>query len=197
LAKSEIAIVSDEAGTTRDVREVPLDIQGQKFVLLDLAGLRQTESKAEAEGVRRAHQAIDDADIVLWLSAPDLPSAKPPAVSGKLIRVETKSDLLSNGPSSDLAVSSLKGTGLNDLVALLAREADELTGFEPSLVSHERDRQALQAAHCCLAEAQAASDWELVAESLRQTSATLERFIGRLDPERILDRLFANFCIGK
>ncbi|MCQ4187944.1 tRNA uridine-5-carboxymethylaminomethyl(34) synthesis GTPase MnmE, partial [Klebsiella pneumoniae] len=54
LSRSEVAIVTEEAGTTRDVREVPLDLGGQLFILLDLAGLRETDSKAEAEGVRRA-----------------------------------------------------------------------------------------------------------------------------------------------
>src|SRR5690606_20402839 len=93
LAKSDIAIVSDEAGTTRDVREVPLDIDGQLFILLDLAGLRQTESRAEAEGIRRAEQAIDDADILLWLEAPDTETATMPVTRAEIIRVGTKTDL--------------------------------------------------------------------------------------------------------
>ena len=86
LAKSDIAIVTDEAGTTRDVREVPLDINGQLYILLDLAGLRDTDSKAEAEGVRRARQAIDQADIVLWLHAPDI-GDMPAELGDRVIKV--------------------------------------------------------------------------------------------------------------
>src|SRR5690606_29404689 len=93
LAKSDIAIVSDEAGTTRDVREVPLDIGGQLYILLDLAGLRETDSRAEAEGVRRAEVAIASADIVIWLRAPDAPDAERPATTGRVITVGTKADL--------------------------------------------------------------------------------------------------------
>src|SRR5690606_12888181 len=92
LAKSDIAIVSDEAGTTRDVREVPLDIDGQLFILLDLAGLRDTESRAEAEGIRRAEAAIATADIVLWLRAPDAPDAQRPQISGRVVIVGAKAD---------------------------------------------------------------------------------------------------------
>ena len=79
LARSDIAIVTDEAGTTRDVREVPLDIAGQLYILLDLAGLRDTDSKAEAEGIRRARSAIETADILLWLTAPDVADVALPA----------------------------------------------------------------------------------------------------------------------
>ncbi|HTO28149.1 MAG TPA: tRNA uridine-5-carboxymethylaminomethyl(34) synthesis GTPase MnmE, partial [Devosia sp.] len=94
LAKSDIAIVTDEAGTTRDVREVPLDINGQLYILLDLAGLRETDSKAEAEGVRRARLAIDQADIVLWLSAADLPDDRLQVENNaRHIHIGTKSDL--------------------------------------------------------------------------------------------------------
>ena len=79
LARSDIAIVSDEAGTTRDVREVPLDIGGQLFILLDLAGLRETKSRAEAEGIRRAERAIGS-ERNRSMSPPWRSSARPIAV---------------------------------------------------------------------------------------------------------------------
>ena len=197
LARSDIAIVSDEAGTTRDVREVPLDIGGQLFILLDLAGLRDTESKAEAEGIRRAEQAISTADVVLWLKAPDIPDVDKPQTNGRLLVIGTKSDL---GPvtGQDLSVSTLAGDGLATLITRLGEIGETLAGGEPALVSHARDRDALSAALDALAETrQALGNWELAAESLRRASASLERLIGRMDAERVLDRLFASFCIGK
>ncbi len=197
LARSDIAIVSDEAGTTRDVREVPLDIGGQLFILLDLAGLRETESRAEAEGIRRAERAINEADIVLWLHAPDTEDVAQPETRGRLLAIGTKADI---GPveGQDLVVSTETGQGLKTLIERLGRLGEGMAGGEPALVSHTRDRDALVAALEALAETRAAlGDWELAAESLRRASAALERLIGRIDAERVLDRLFSSFCIGK
>jgi len=197
LAKSDIAIVSDEAGTTRDVREVPLDINGQLFILLDLAGLRETDSKAEAEGVRRAHKAIADADILLWLQAPDIDDVARPTSVARQITIGTKSDL-GQTPGADIRVSTQTGQGMEPLIEKLAAIGENLTGGEPALVSHERDRMALEEAIAALAESRnALHDWELAAESLRLASSALERLIGRLDAEKVLDRLFSSFCIGK
>ncbi len=197
LAKSDIAIVSDEAGTTRDVREVPLDINGQLFIFLDLAGLRETDSKAEAEGVRRAHKAIAEADILLWLQAPDIADVARPTSAARQITIGTKSDLAQT-PGVDIHVSTQTGQGLAPLIEKLAAIGETLTGGEPALVSHERDRAALVEAIAALAETRnALHDWELAAESLRLASSALERMIGRLDAEKVLDRLFSSFCIGK
>lgn len=197
LAKSDIAIVSDEAGTTRDVREVPLDIGGQLFVLMDLAGLRETNSRAEAEGIRRAQKAIADADVLLWLTAPDVEDTEKPETTARLVTVGTKSDIRSLS-GVDLTVSTTDRQGLDQLIARLRELGDGLAGGEPSLVSHERDRQTLQQALSALEETRnALHDWELAAESLRRASFALERLIGRLDAEKVLDRLFSSFCIGK
>lgn len=197
LAQSDIAIVTDEAGTTRDVREVPLDINGQLYILLDLAGLRETDSKAEAEGVRRARQAIDQADIVLWLSAPDLPPEEMPKSSDRQIHVSTKRDL-GTVAGADIAVSAQSGEGLAELLGRIEQLGQTLSTGEPSLLSRERDRVALQSAIEALdASATQLAMPELAAESLRLASQALERLVGRLDAERVLDRLFASFCIGK
>lgn len=194
LARSDIAIVTDEAGTTRDVREVPLDIGGQLYILLDLAGLRDTDSKAEAEGVRRARLAIHQADIVLWLQAPDISNEAAPAGA---IRIGTKLDL-GQQPDVDIAVSTQTGEGIADLLSIIEERGAMLTLGEPPLLSRERDRVALSEAVVALDEAQRLLGApELAAESLRIASMSLERLVGRLDPERVLDRLFASFCIGK
>ncbi|WP_297111352.1 tRNA uridine-5-carboxymethylaminomethyl(34) synthesis GTPase MnmE [uncultured Devosia sp.] len=197
LSRSDIAIVSDEAGTTRDVREVPLDIDGQLFILLDLAGLRETDSRAEAEGVRRAQAAIASADIVLWLRAPDVEDLAHPTITPPVLVVGTKSDL-GSVDGQDLSVSVTDKDGLEALITRLGEMGEALAGRELALVSHARDQQALEAALRALnAAREALGDWELAAESLRQASAALERHVGRLDAERVLDRLFASFCIGK
>jgi tRNA modification GTPase len=197
LARSDIAIVTDEAGTTRDVREVPLDIAGQLFVLLDLAGLRETDSKAEAEGVRRARHAIELADIVLWLTAPDTADMTPPTISVPMLHIATKSDL-GGDIAADIAVSAQTGAGLHELFARLRAIGETLGTGEPALLSRERDRLALQDASTALdAAATRLDDMELAAENLRQASFALERLVGRLDAERVLDRLFMSFCIGK
>ncbi len=196
LAKSDIAIVTDEAGTTRDVREVPLDINGQLYMLLDLAGLRETDSKAEAEGVRRARQAIDQADIVLWLHAPDIAGTSD--IQGdRVIKVGVKLDL-GMMPGMDVEVSAQSGDGLDGLLQQIDAIGRTLAGGEPALLSRERDRLALESAADALGiAARQLSVPELAAESLRIASQSLERLVGRLDAERVLDRLFASFCIGK
>lgn len=197
LAKSDIAIVSEEAGTTRDVREVPLDIEGQLFILVDLAGLRETQSKAEAEGIRRAQAEIQHADILLWLVSADIEPLEQPITEARILTLGTKADL-GFVQDADVLISTRSGQGMTDLVQRLAALGEVLAGGEPALVSHERDRLSLEAALSALAEARnALQDWELAAESLRMASAALERLIGRLDAERVLDRLFASFCIGK
>ncbi len=200
LAKSEIAIVTDEAGTTRDVREVPIDIGGQLVIFVDLAGLRETTSKAEAEGVRRAREEIERADLVLWLSAPDVPDVPVVAPDGVPVwRIATKADLGVTSAEYELALSTLTATGLERLLARLEAFAGEHIGAgEPVLLSRERDRAALAEAVRALEATQSMlADPELAAESLRIASQALERLIGRIDAERVLDRLFASFCIGK
>ncbi|MDB5586853.1 MAG: tRNA uridine-5-carboxymethylaminomethyl(34) synthesis GTPase MnmE [Devosia sp.] len=200
LAKSDIAIVTDEPGTTRDVREVPIDIGSQLVIFLDLAGLRETASKAEAEGVRRAQAEIEQANLVLWLVAPDVADVDFIAPFGAPVwRIGTKSDLGRSADYVDLALSTQSKDGLDDLLARLTAFASEQSGSgEPILVSRERDRAALDEAGTALSRAKLAlGDPELAAESLRIASQSLERLVGRIDAERVLDRLFASFCIGK
>ena len=196
LAKSDLAIVSDEPGTTRDVREVGLDLGGRLVLLVDMAGLRDTESRAEAEGVRRAEAEIARADLVLWLMAPDVAALDPP-VQTPLWTVGTKSDL--GGVPAEYALSATTGIGLPELLADLTGFAESAAGSgPPALVSRERDLVALRAAQSALDRfiSDGASD-EIAAEHLRQASLALERLLGKIDTEHVLDRLFAAFCIGK
>lgn len=196
LSRSDLAIVSDEPGTTRDVREVQLDLGGRLVILVDMAGLRSTESSAEAEGVRRAEAEIARADLVLWLVSPDTDPLDPP-LREPLWTVGTKADL---GPvTSEHSLSVQSDTGVSELVQKLAAFAEAAAGTgAPSLLSRERDLVALQQAQSVLSAflSDGATD-EIAAEHLRQASLALERLLGRIDTEQVLDRLFASFCIGK
>lgn len=200
LAKSDLAIVSSEAGTTRDVREVPLDIGGQLVIFVDMAGLRETESLAEAEGVRRAQAEIAEADLVLWLQAPDAPIAAVTHVSeAPSLSIATKIDLSAPKSDADFAVSAHTGAGLEALFdAIRVRAGDWQSSGEMALVSRERDIVALRAAEMALGEI-SGNDLapELAAERLRVASDALGRLVGTIDSEQILDQLFAHFCIGK
>ncbi len=195
LAKRDVAIVSAEAGTTRDLIEVHLDLGGVPATLVDTAGLRETASAIEAEGVKRARARAAEADIVLYLVGPD-DGASPPDGA---ISVESKADLLAAGRQSGrLRVSSVTGQGLAELEALLVHRADVLTGSgQDSLVVHERQRAALEACKQALAMGANESDVVLRAESLRVAMRALGHLTGRVGVEDILDVVFGRFCIGK
>jgi tRNA modification GTPase len=207
LSQSEAAIVSDEPGTTRDLKELPFDINGQLLILIDSAGLRDTESKAEAIGVARAREAMLSSDLILWLQAPDQVNEPPPAFPelgdeqwrrAPVLTVGTKADLASVA-GADHAVSVKTGAGLSELLALLY-EASGAAHLRPGdlLVSRERDRDGLIAAANAVSDAEGTVERsEIAAEHLRTASAALERLLGRMDAESVLDHLFSAFCIGK
>jgi tRNA modification GTPase len=206
LSRSDVAIVSDEPGTTRDLKEVPLDLDGQLVILVDSAGLRETTSKAEALGIERAHDAMSRADLLLWLRAPDVPSSDPPdfgwledeAWRPPVVLVATKSDL-GTVPGVELTVSAATGAGIPQLLDfILAASGASRIRAGDLLVSHEEDHAALIAANVALGNVGSRLDRpELAAEHLREASAALERLLGRMDAESVLDRLFISFCIGK
>ncbi|WP_404400954.1 tRNA uridine-5-carboxymethylaminomethyl(34) synthesis GTPase MnmE [Pelagibacterium halotolerans] len=199
LAGSDLAIVTDEAGTTRDTKDVAIDLGGQLVIVTDTAGLRETTSKAEAAGIARTGRALDLADLVLWLEAPDVAPMPLPESQSALWRLATKADL-QNDPSPDtFAISVVSGTGLKTLISRLKSHIEtRLSGAETGLVSHLRDRQALETARDHIHRAIALADRaELCAEELRLTSDALARLVGLIDTEAVLDRLFAGFCIGK
>ncbi|MHB1110486.1 MAG: tRNA uridine-5-carboxymethylaminomethyl(34) synthesis GTPase MnmE [Devosia sp.] len=199
MAKSDVAIVTDEPGTTRDVREVAIDLGGQLVILVDMAGLRDTDSKAEAEGVRRARTQIAEADLVLWLMAPDVPLLEfVPNSSAAVWRLATKIDLGPAPADTELAISTKTGEGVSVLMGRLKDFASAMTAGEPAVVSRERDLLALEKAAAALHEADKQfAEPEIAAEALRQAAHALERLLGRMDAESVLDRLFNAFCIGK
>jgi tRNA modification GTPase len=207
LSRSEAAIVSDEPGTTRDLKEVPLDIKGQLIILIDSAGLRETTSKAEAIGIQRAKSAMMAADQVLWLQAPDMEWQAPPSfpeldgfphLKPPIAIVGTKGDL-GKVPRASHTVSVETGEGIDTMLERLYQVSGAaLVRASDILVSHERDREALVTAVKALLRVKGHIDQpELAAEDLRSASAALERLLGLMDAESVLDHLFSAFCIGK
>lgn len=200
LAKSNVAIVTDVPGTTRDVVEVSLDLGGHLFVVADTAGLRETSDPVESEGVRRAVARMAGSDLVLHLIAPDSGDTELQVPENiEVWRVGTKADLGDPSvPELVLEISAVTGAGMDMLVAALEQFADRHgAGEEAPLVSRARDREHLQVAVDALEAAQADKPLELKAEDLRRASDALGRLAGAVDAEDVLDRLFAGFCIGK
>ncbi|WP_127143757.1 tRNA uridine-5-carboxymethylaminomethyl(34) synthesis GTPase MnmE [Pelagibacterium montanilacus] len=199
LAGSEVAIVTAEAGTTRDTRDVALSIGGQLVLLVDTAGIRETESLAEAEGIRRARDAFDAADLVLWLSAPDVQGLPSPDIAVPVWDLATKTDLVAPAAGPAMGVSALTGDGIEALIGRIETHIAEAHGTgEPELISRLRDKGALEGALAALDRAADLLDNpELAAEELRACADVLARFLGVMDAEAVLDRLFSGFCIGK
>jgi tRNA modification GTPase len=165
-------------------------IRGVPFVLIDTAGLRDSDDEIETIGVARAEAALALADIVLWLGAPDV-------APRRAIRIHSKSDLSAPPPDVDVAVSAVTGAGLDRLTDLLARRAAALLPAEGEVALNARHRAALGEAAGWLREGESAVDPLIAAESLRQARGALDRITGRAGVEDMLDALFGRFCIGK
>ena len=201
LAGREVALVSDLPGTTRDVLEVRLDLAGIPVIVFDTAGLRANVSdKVEAMGVARARRVLDEADVVLWMQAPDARSDDMPPIESPVIRVWNKVDIDSPAERNDLAISVKHERGLERVLEALRKQVRARFGqAESALFARARQRQAIAKA---LAELEALREnsrlpVELAAEHVRQAARALDELIGRVDVEELLDHVFAEFCIGK
>jgi tRNA modification GTPase len=203
LAKRDVAIVSEEAGTTRDVLEVHLDLGGLPVILTDTAGLRETESKVEAEGVRRALSRTEQADVVLWLVDATAPVWEPPVALGTkpAIWILNKIDLGPQGTSQDcIQISAKTGQGLDRLIEVLEEQAALIaeTGSGAPLMTRARHRAELEDARAALQRfGDAPLSPELRAEELRIAAHHVGRLTGRIDVEEVLGAIFGEFCIGK
>ncbi len=206
LARRDVAIVSEEAGTTRDVLEVHLDLAGCPVTLVDTAGLREASNQVEREGIRRALERARSADLILSVGAPDAGREATEGVDCPIWLVDAKSDLgnvvgAPTDPSaSRFAVSTMSGDGIDALVAALggfANEALSASGAE-AVPTRERHRVLLGDVVGALGRAiQTRNDLVLAAEHLRRATDALGRLTGRVDVEDLLDRVFSSFCIGK
>lgn len=197
LAGREAAITSDIAGTTRDVIEVRMDLDGLAVTLLDTAGLRDSSDQIERIGIERAIARAGAADLrVFLLSHPgEAPMMQPLPEDIVLLG---KSDTLA---LQEGAISGKTGAGLDALIAAIS---SRLAGRAASagLLIRERQRIALERSITALESVQTALDRstylpELVAVELRSAMRALEALVGRIDVESLLDEIFSSFCIGK
>jgi tRNA modification GTPase len=206
LARREVAIVSPYAGTTRDVIEVQLDLDGYPVTVIDTAGVRETDDPVEQEGVRRALARAAETDLVLWLVDGERERI-PHEGAAPVWTVRNKVDLdgaIAEGrrqPSgTDFEISASRGDGLPELIAALIGFAQDYFGsVEGGLIGRERHRKLLRDAAEMLQRSMdvVGKGEEFAAEELRAAAHSLGRLLGRVDVEDILDSIFKDFCIGK
>jgi tRNA modification GTPase len=223
LARRDAAIVSATAGTTRDVIEVHLDLNGYPVVVADTAGLRQSADAIESEGVRRALARAAQADLkLIVLDATNITpepilsaeiGAESLVVVNKVDLVDAAAPPTPNLPPplrgragvgaaaaglQPLSISCKTGQGLDALLDQLAqRVSGALQPGEAPALTRLRHRQALEECAAALARAEAMREPELRAEDIRLATRALGRITGRVDVEDVLDRIFREFCIGK
>ncbi len=202
VAGRDVAIVTPIAGTTRDVIEVTLDLEGLPITLLDTAGLRESIDPIERLGIERARARAENADLVLCLV--DDPAALPPPTEVTLV-VLNKVDrqpatLLQVLPAHVLPVSAATGHGIDALLrALSQRAARGMASGEAPALTRARHRAVLSDAQAALARALRVETPELalIAEDIRLAARALGRITGEVGVEEVLDRIFGEFCIGK
>ena len=208
LAQRDAAIVSPVAGTTRDVIDIDIDLDGYPVRIADTAGLRPTGDAIETEGVRRAHRRAEAADlVVVVLDATIWPAPDPiteQALGGDVLVLMNKIDLrpisepvtVHGKPAHMLSLAT--GEGFQEARQAMVGRVRELSesGAAPVL-TRARHRAALESAVDALARAGQAGAAELVAEDLRLAARALGRITGRVTVDDILDVIFRDFCIGK
>ncbi len=210
LAQRDVAIVSEEAGTTRDIVEVHLNLAGYPVILSDTAGLRETESSVEKEGIRRARERAESADFKIILfdgtqKSSDAETLK--MVDDKAVIVITKKDLTPDS-KIDLKIEAARvfhlsaKTGedmepfLEYLSAIIRKSFDAGVSHGP-VITRARHREALMEASAALERCVSTTQPELAAEDARLALRALGRITGKVGVEDILDVVFKDFCIGK
>jgi tRNA modification GTPase len=196
LAGRDAAIVSEEAGTTRDVVAVEMELGGYRVTMNDTAGLRTGAAGVEALGIARTQAVRATADLVVEVRSPD---TVPVGDVGAHMVVAHKADLMPAPPSDADIVSALSDPGSIDALrsALAERVRAGMAGAEAALVTRARQRSALGGVVEGLEEAIAAGPLELKAEGLRLAAAAMARMTGEIGIEDVLDDVFGRFCIGK
>lgn len=214
IAGRDVAIVTEEAGTTRDAIEVHLDLGGYPVTLVDTAGLRETEGRVEQEGIRRAQARGEAADLILWAMEPgglapdhsvsglseDVRQSIPVWIVRTKVDLETLPERDSSGTTLEIPVSCLDKNGLEALIDRLFGFVVEMISVgEAPLATRARHRHFLRDCRAALHHGFTRDDLpgELRAEDLRSAADALGRITGRIDVEDLLDVIFRDFCIGK
>ena len=197
LCKEERAIVNPRAGTTRDVLEVEMEIEGIPVTLVDTAGLRETADEVELEGVARARKGAAGADLVLLVSDGEARCEDFGGAGPEQIRVRNKIDLPGRRHREGLLVSARSGEGMAELRRELHRRIRRpLENLEGGIAINSRQADALGAAREHLLFG-AGEERELVAEEIRLALGKMDEVLGRVDGEEVLDAVFDTFCLGK
>ncbi len=217
IAKREVAIVSERAGTTRDLIEVKLDLGGFPVNLIDTAGIQKSDDPIEQEGINRALRKSEAADLILWLTPLIQPTPFPPeqfadrTIWHILTKVDQQAETAEavcrnekapedvSSAARKFKISARTGLNIENLIARLQEYANENMSVDGSLiVANERQRFAIQMAHeALLASLDENAPLEVVAEELRRACFSLESLMGKVGVENVLDQLFSRFCIGK
>jgi tRNA modification GTPase len=203
LAQRELAIVSPVAGTTRDVIETPLALDGIAMRFSDTAGIRtESADDVEAIGIGRAKAAVEAADILLWLGPPAEAPAHPRRllIAAQADRWRGDAAAEAQAARCDLILSAATGEGMDRLHAAIVETARVVLPREGEAALRQRQRAALAEAKDWLsieAGTREAEDMILIAERLRLAATALDRITGRAGVEDMLDALFGRFCIGK
>ncbi len=207
LADRDVAIVSDVAGTTRDVIEVALDLRGLLVLVSDTAGVRASGDVVEQMGIERTRRSAAAADLVLWLSDAgdvfhidsDIGSA-----ASHLVTVRTKCDLFGSAGTCDrgeLAVSVVTGMGIETLVDLIYEKASQAAGLsEDIMFINQRQKAEAVAARDHLVSVLSDLDShgaEIIADRMRRAAQHIGAISGAVGVEDVLDEIFSQFCMGK
>jgi tRNA modification GTPase len=205
VAAREAAIVSSRPGTTRDVIEASIVLGGVPVFLTDTAGLRlESSDEIENIGMQRARSEIAAADIVVWVSSPDVAAeVEAPVIPD--IRVFNKLDLLHDNSihvrnDQDSGISAKTGEGLSQFLQELEQLVKEqFGGMEHAVVVGSRQKSAVEESIRYLNESllHDTDHIELAAECLRSACYSMARVTGRVDVEDLLEKIFSEFCIGK
>lgn len=200
LADAEVAIVTEVAGTTRDVLRAPIAIEGIPVELLDTAGLRESDDAVERIGIERARSAAAAADMILEirdLTRPEVRADLPDLPGIPVLEIWNKADLMPADSPHALRVSAVTGEGLDALRSAIRAELGLGTGNEQRFSVRARHLETLSEASVCLHRIVPESLPDMIAEELRLAERALEQLLGRRDHEALLGAIFAGFCIGK
>lgn len=209
IAQRDVAIVSHRAGTTRDAIEVHLDIAGYPVILVDTAGIRDSDDEIEREGIRRAKARAEQADITLVLfdasSWPNPDAMSLSLLSAQSIAVVNKSDLLGSKKNQThpqiahpVFIAAQDGQGVDRLMELLReRIIQEFSAQNGSFITRERHRAMLQSSLTHLQKSLQPLPLELRCEELRLSAQYVGKITGKIQVDDVLDVIFSSFCIGK
>lgn len=203
LAGRDVAIVSSEAGTTRDILEVRLDLDGQLVIVKDTAGMRVSDDLVEQEGVKRAKTAMESADLVLHLIDPTKPEPAPLSLEEKeVISVFTKVDLHNYKPrnTNEFVISAQENKGVDVLLDAISTRVRKFLQNDQMLVPTRRryiENLQLAIEELRLALNMGYADLELRTEHLRRAQILIDRITGQTDVEDLLGVIFGEFCVGK